>query len=265
VPPSKRPPTPEPDPAAGRAPMVAASRRRVPKTSEIVARELADHIITAELADGTVLPPEREMMEALGVGRTTLREALRLLESRGALTIKAGPRGGPVVRQPAPSDLGQALTMILQFETATANDLMTARVSLEPAVARAAAQGITPEQVAELRAANEAMLDAIEDEDDFVEANRRFHEILARASGNVVLEMFTRSLMTIADGRAVGTSYSPKARAGVHAAHEQVIATVAAGDPDAAEQAMLDHLEEARRHWHRRHPDLADQPVRWSG
>jgi DNA-binding FadR family transcriptional regulator len=254
------PSSPEPDRT-----MNGVGRRRMPKTSEIVARDLADRIIAAELPEGTVLPPEREMTQALGIGRTTLREALRLLESRGALTIKAGPRGGPVVRHPSPTDLGQALKMILQFETATARDLMIARLSLEPAVARAAATTITPEQLAELRATNDRLLTHIDDEDAFLEANRAFHEILACACGNAVLEMFTKSLMTIADGRAVGASYSPRARAEVHAAHERVIAAVAAADADAAQAAMLAHIEAARRHWHRRHPDLDGRPVRWAG
>jgi DNA-binding FadR family transcriptional regulator len=77
--------------------------------------------------------------------------------------------------------------------------------------------------------------------------------------------MFTRSLMTIADGRAVGARYSPRARKEVHAAHERVVAAVAAGDPDGAQAAMLAHIEAARRHWHRRHPDLDGRPVRWAG
>jgi DNA-binding FadR family transcriptional regulator len=248
-----------------RASMGAIARHRAPKTSEIVARGIADRIIAGRLEEGTVLPPEREMTLALGVGRTTLREALRLLESRGALTVKSGAHGGPVVRHPSPSDLGQALKMILQFETATGRDLMTARLALEPVVARAAALARTPNHVAELRAANATLLDATGDEKAFLEANRRFHEVLAHSCGNVVLEMFTRSLMTIADGRAVGASYSPEARTEVHAAHTRILDAVAAGDADAARDAMLAHIEAARRHWHRRHPELDGKPVRWAG
>jgi len=87
-------------------------RRRQPKTSERIARDIASHIVDNKLAPGTMLPTEREMIESMGVGRTTLREALRLLETRGVLTIKSGPRGGPVVRRPRPSDLSEALTCI---------------------------------------------------------------------------------------------------------------------------------------------------------
>lgn len=244
--------------------MAGMGHRRLPKKSEIVARELADRIVAAGLAEGTLLPPEREMTATLGVGRTTLREALRLLESRGALTIKAGPHGGPVVRHPSPADLGQALKMILQFETATAGDLMTARLSLEPAVARAAATAMTPEQLVQLRASNDALLTDIDDESAFLTANRTFHEILARACGNVVLEMFTRSLMTIADGRAVGARYSLRARSSVHAAHQLVIEALAARDVAGSERAMLAHIEAARDHWYRHHPDLQGRPVRWA-
>jgi DNA-binding FadR family transcriptional regulator len=246
------------------APPSLGARRRTPKISEAVARGLADEIITSGLAAGTRLPPEKEMTETFGVGRTTLREALRLLESRGVLTIRAGPRGGPVVRHPSPSDLSEALTLILQFESATANDLMNARVSLEPAVARAAAKAMTADQLAELRAANADLLEAVSDQDAFLEANARFHETLAHGCGNSVLELFASSLLSLADGRSIGPNYAAKLRPTVHAAHEKIIAAVAARDPDAAEAAMAEHLEDAQKHWRRAHPELLNRLVRWA-
>src|SRR5437762_10728735 len=112
---------------------------RSPKTSEVIARNLATRIAEGGLAPGSRLPVEREMVETLGVGRTTLREALRLLETRGVLTIRPGPRGGPAVRRPRPADLGAALTLILQFEQASLADIMEAREALRPMVARLAA------------------------------------------------------------------------------------------------------------------------------
>src|SRR5207248_107530 len=81
---------------------------RSPKTSEVIARDLAARIAEGGLAPGSRLPVERVMLESLGVGRTTLREALRLLETRGVLTIRAGPKGGPVVRRPSAEAFGDA-------------------------------------------------------------------------------------------------------------------------------------------------------------
>lgn len=237
--------------------------RRMPKTSELVARDLANAIVSENMPEGTLLPPEREMTEALGVGRTTLREALRLLETSGVLTIRSGPRGGPIVRRPSPTDLSEALTLILQFESATAGDLIYARISLEVAVARAAAGAASDTDLAELRATNDLLLEELDDEQSFLHSNREFHGVLAHASGNMVLEMFTKALLSLADGRALGVQYSRRTRAHVHRAHERIIDAVAGRDPAAAEAAMLEHMQEARDYWTRRYPEVLARRVRW--
>jgi DNA-binding FadR family transcriptional regulator len=84
--------------------------------SEIVARQISQQFIADGLAEGTRLPPEKAMVDRYQVGRGTLREALRLLENRGVLSIKTGRDGGPVVRRPRPSDLGEAINLILRFD-----------------------------------------------------------------------------------------------------------------------------------------------------
>src|SRR3984957_6839401 len=142
------------------------SNRRVLKRSEVIARDLVQYIVDSRLPAGTRLPREREMIEQLGVGRTTLREALRSLETRGVLTIRSGPGGGPVVRRPEPSDLTESLTLILQFQRATLVEVLDARAWLEPTVARIAASHITKAEVRRLREVNaevEAAIDADEE------------------------------------------------------------------------------------------------------
>src|ERR1700722_19133957 len=152
------------EPAASRPPRVLPAlgrdRKRTLKTSELIARDLASYIVDQELPEGTALPPERGMVASFGVGRNTLREALRILESRGVITIRSGPGGGPVVRRPRPSDLGEALTLILQFESATFREVMDARAWLEPIVTRSAARSIGKPAIAELRAVNASMVEA---------------------------------------------------------------------------------------------------------
>ena len=81
---------------------------RSPKTSERVARDLVTHIIDNNLAEGTKLPNEKQLAEVFQVGRTTLREALRLLETHGVIIIRPGPGGGPVVRRPQRTTCGKA-------------------------------------------------------------------------------------------------------------------------------------------------------------
>jgi DNA-binding FadR family transcriptional regulator len=241
-----------------------SARPRNLKTSERVARELVAYIVDEDLPEGTTLPPERIMLETLDIGRTSLREALRLLETRGVITIRSGPGGGPVVRRPRPADLSEALTLILQFESSTFLEVMEARTWLEPILARLAATRMSDEAIAALRSANEEIDGAQENLDAFSAGNRNFHEIIAQNCGNIVLQIFGATLHAIGDGRAVGISYGRKQTLAIAQAHEGLIEAFEARDEDAAEAAMQVHLEEANKYWRTRYSDLVSRPVRWS-
>jgi DNA-binding FadR family transcriptional regulator len=234
------------------------------KTSEIIARELANHIVDRELVEGTRLPPEHEMLEIFRVGRTTLREALRLLETRGVITIRAGRHGGPVVRRPRPADLSESLTLILQFEQSSLADVLVAREALEPVVARLAAERITDEALAVLRSTVDAMLANIGDQRVFLRENRIFHSTIAEASGSVVFSVFNDTLKSIADGAVVGVEYTPSRRRAVAQAHLEIIEALERRDPLSAESAMREHVEAAGRYWKAKYADIFNSPVRWA-
>ena len=204
------------------------------------------------------------MAESMGVGRTTIREALRLLETRGVLTIRSGPGGGPVVRRPRPRELAEALTLILQFEGATFEQVMEAREWLEPTITRKAVSRIPASAIEELESANAAILDSLSDVEAFSAANRDFHSIIAQNCGNIVLQIFSETLLVIGDGRPMGITYTSRQIAAIAEAHRTIIDTVVAGDGDAAEAAMSEHLGEARRYWKHNFAKLVSQPVRWT-
>lgn len=203
------------------------------------------------------------MGESYGVGRTTLREALRLLETRGVITIRSGPRGGPVVRRPQPSDFSEALTLILQFEGASLKDVIEAREALEPTVARLAAERITKAQLAVLQESVDAILADLDDHEAFQRENERFHTTVAQAAGSVVLQVFNETLKSIADGGVVGVRYTPKRREAVAQAHQRIVDALAAHDADASASTMQIHLDEANGYWQRKYPDLVARPLRW--
>jgi DNA-binding FadR family transcriptional regulator len=241
----------------------SVTRQRNLKTSELVARELATYIVDSGLTEGTTLPTERNMAESLGVGRTTMREALRLLETRGVLTIRPGPGGGPVVRRPRPADLSEALTLMLQFDSATFEEVMAARGSLEPVVARLAAVNIDDAAVQQLKVANEAIAAGSDDVSAMV-GNKRFHEIIAESCGNLPLRIFTATLIQIGDGRSVGVTYGPKHILGIVGAHQLIIEALESRDAEAAETAMRSHLTEAATYWRKKFPDSISRAVRWT-
>jgi DNA-binding FadR family transcriptional regulator len=80
-----------------KAKVAARSRRRTAKVSEIIAREIVHD--SRGLPPGTMLPSEAKLLERYQVGRTSLREALRVLEMQGLIVIRPGPGGGPMLTE----------------------------------------------------------------------------------------------------------------------------------------------------------------------
>jgi DNA-binding FadR family transcriptional regulator len=254
----------EQDPVVTTAdPMLRSTRRRNHKTSERIARDIANYIVDADLPEGSTLPREKEMLEMLGVGRMTLREGLRLLETQGVIDIRSGPRGGPVVRKPQPDDLAGALTLLLQFHRASLADVMLARQALEPMVAALAAEHITDDQVARLQETVDLMRAHTTSQEVFFLQNERFHQLVAEASGSVILQVFSDTLKNIASGEDFGIEYRPDHRTAVADAHDKVVVALRKRKPRDAEKAMREHLSEAAQYWNRRYPELMARPVRW--
>lgn len=243
--------------------LLRSTRRRNLKTSERIARDIANYIVDADLPEGARLPREKEMLEMMGVGRMTLREALRLLETQGVIDIRSGAQGGPVVRRPQPEDLAGNLTLVLQFHGASLSDVMLARQALEPLIARLAATHATDEQLDELAGTIEKMRRHAGREDVFLRENERFHQLVAEASGSVSLRVFSATLKNIASGEDAGVEYRPEQHVAVARAHGRILTALRNRRPAAAEKAMQEHLEEAATYWQRRYPELWARPVRW--
>ena len=109
--------------------------RRALKLSEEIAGELVRDIVAGGLRIGDHLAPEATMLVHYGVGRESLREALRLLESQGLITIKRGPGGGPVVAGVDPLYLARTASLFFHVGGATYDEVLEAWQVLEPALA----------------------------------------------------------------------------------------------------------------------------------
>src|SRR3954454_8499830 len=95
----------------------------VRKLSTLLADSITETILKNGMQPGHRLPPEREMRDQFGVGRGTLREALRVLEAEGLIIVKAGPRGGPVVAKPDVDRVTRLLILLLIAWGATLRDV----------------------------------------------------------------------------------------------------------------------------------------------
>jgi DNA-binding FadR family transcriptional regulator len=105
---------------------VAEPHLRVPKMAELVSDRLRRQIIRGELSTGDALPSETALMARLGVSRPTLREAFRVLESEGLITIRRGAHGGARVQSPNGEIAGRYAGLLLEFRRTTLADVYNA-------------------------------------------------------------------------------------------------------------------------------------------
>jgi DNA-binding FadR family transcriptional regulator len=238
--------------------------RRPLQRSEVIARALVEHIVDARLPAGSMLPREREMSEQLGVGRTTLRQALRILETRRVLTVRSGPGGGPVVRHPQPSELTEAFTLILQFQRATMVEVLDASIWLEPIAARMAASRITKAEIKRLRDINAEIKAAIDSSDEnIMDADQRFRRVIAGSTGNLVVQAFIETMLTAADIGVTELQRSKEFKRLTVRGHENVIAALEANDPDRAEAAIRQHVSEGKKRRVKQNRELMFRALRW--
>jgi GntR family transcriptional regulator, transcriptional repressor for pyruvate dehydrogenase complex len=200
----------------------------------------------------------------MGVARNTLREALRLLELQGVITIKAGPGGGPIVARPDHRPLAYSLSLALQGTDVSFLDLVKTRRTIEAELARQAATARDGTDVAELDASIERMRSELIEEDSFLNENLRFHDLVAAAARNRIMQLFHASLKEISDGHAIGVAYTPKHRTAVLKAHEGILDAIRDGDPDRAHDAMSAHMDEFEAYIRRRYREQLDRSIRWN-
>ena len=239
------------------------SSLRPRKTATVLAQRIVGEISDRDLAPGTPLPPEREMLETYGVARGTLREALRFLEIQGVITIKTGPGGGPIVGRPGSRHFASTIAMTLQLTHTSFRSVLEARAVLEPALARRAAERISDADLERLHGSLVDMRERIEDVDFFLNENERFHEIVAEGAGNQVFALVITSLNWICDGTPLGVEYPLASREAVCKEHARIYRAISRRDPDRAAAAMAVHIGDFATYLERRYPRVVDAPLRW--
>jgi GntR family transcriptional regulator, transcriptional repressor for pyruvate dehydrogenase complex len=236
---------------------------RPKKTAMLLAQRLVAEIADNNLAPGTPLPPEHEMLERYEVARGSLREALRFLEIQGVLTIKTGASGGPIVGRPGSRHLASILAMMLQLEHAHFNDVLEARQVMEPPLARLAADRMSDRQIEALHESVVRMREQIEDDGAFLEENQTFHTEIAEATGNHLFALLTSSLNWISDASVLGVRYPLDARRSVCQEHGRIQQAIADREGDRAEAAMSVHLGDFAAYVHKNFPLSVAAELSW--
>ena len=231
--------------------------------AEHVAQQLLERIIAAKLKPGSSFATEAELLSQFNVSRPTLRESLKVLESQGVLELRPGPGGGIIVREPSIDLLAHGLSVFLRLREVPFVTVIKAREVIEPALAYEAAANGSEADFAELEASIVRMkaLDAQTDQEAFLEENRVFHSIIARASGNKVLQVFWDTISILAHGEHHGIRYSVGNQAHVIKAHQHILEACRRRDGSAAAAAMEKHVSGLENLVRERYQHLLQHPT----
>lgn len=215
--------------------------RRIEKVSESVARAIVRDV--AALEPGDRLPSEASMLERYEVSRGSLREALRILEIQGLITIKPGPGGGPVLLGPDVDGMAKMQSLHFHLMGARYSELLAARVVIEPQIARMAAERTDRAALSVLEPFLLERTDDIVIDEDYLEGASGFHRVMCTLSGNPVLDIIASSLNQIVLSHVKGAMFTDERRYEIGCDHVAIVEAVLDGNGALAEQLMRDHME----------------------
>ena len=209
---------------------------------EKVVLAIEGEIAKRRLQVGAKLPPEREFAERLGVSRTVVREAVRILVTKGLLETRHGI--GTTVRELNHEQISKPLTLFLRTSgrEITIEHLHQVRSVLEVVSAALAAELSTPEDIADLRRICAEMQDAEHDSRRFAVKDAEFHRRLSLATQNPLITLLLDSMNELMTEIRQIVSNEPNLFQRVMGGHTRIADAVEAKDPERARAAMRDHL-----------------------
>jgi GntR family transcriptional repressor for pyruvate dehydrogenase complex len=231
--------------------MVEPIRIERRKLFEQVASHLERQIVSGRLRPGDRLPRERDLCQMFGVGRPAIREALIALQMQGLVELRNGAAAR--VAAASPTDLVAGVAPAVQQMLLSAEgqrNFQKLRAFVEVGLARHAARHAGEADLARLEAALAANVAAVDDPERFVATDVAFHFVLAKIMDNPVFTAVHDALATwLAEQRRV-TNAAPGSSRAAAEAHRRIHEAIRRRDPDAAERAMAEHMEQvAALYW----------------
>ena len=218
------------------------------KLSDEVFERLKHLIVSGKKSSGSLMPSERELMERFEVGRPAIREALQQLEGMGLVAINHGERARVLELTPQSlmKQVDQSARIMLSLSSDTLENLKSARIFFERGMAREAALKATDEDLEIMRATLDEQRRLLGDAEAFIAADMKFHTQIAAISRNPIFTAVSEAMLgwlkTYHSEMLIWTGKEKYTLA----EHEEIISHLAANDPDAAEAAMVNHLERSR-------------------
>jgi GntR family transcriptional regulator, transcriptional repressor for pyruvate dehydrogenase complex len=214
------------------------------KTYELVAERLIQQIGAGQLKPGDALPTERELVQSYAVGRSSVREALRMLESKGLIAANGnGTFSVAELRSP----LNNSFDLLVTLDAASYAELFEVRRFVEGESAALAAQRRTKPQLRRMESEIEAMAAGLGSEEQFIAADLRFHLTVAESTRNRVLVYLMHAIRNLLQ-RSLSSSYHiPGSPEGAIEMHRLIFDAIAAKRPEEARQRMQEHVARVER------------------
>jgi len=226
----------------------------VPRAADVVADRIRELIVTGLLADGARLPRLDGLLDEFGISGPTMREALRMLESEGLITVQRGKVGGAIVHRPSYTTAASTLALVLRSHDTEIADVAQSLAVLERECAVLCARNPDRERTVvpallELNETARGLVDA--EETTFTEAMTAFHEELMRGCGLTTLALATRAIGAIwlvsvrqwaADNGAHGTFVTLEERLAWLDRQARLVELIEAGNEAGVEEMMSEHF-----------------------
>jgi GntR family transcriptional regulator, transcriptional repressor for pyruvate dehydrogenase complex len=223
----------------GRNPLAVIEPVRRSRLYQDIVSQIEALLERGELHPGDQLPPERALAEQFQVSRASVREALRSLELLGIVETHAG--GGTFVRRTAPEDLARPLSNLI-VRGHTLSDVIEVRGLIEPAIAAAAAQRMTEQELAELRTILDEQDRKVAAGEPYVEEDSRFHELIGHGARNELLMTMLGVIWDVLrSSREQWLQTNQRAHASIDA-HRRILRALESHDADAARVAAAEHI-----------------------
>ena len=216
--------------------------------TERAQQQFEELIVSGKLKPGDRLPSESEMGKMLGVSRTVVREAVRLLSARGLVEARSG--SGIYVRELNSGMIREPIDLLLRCRAIKVEDIIDVRTLMEVHLAGLAAERATSEDIAAMEQAIAALHNPRLSPREYAEIDVAFHACLAAASGNPLFGILSQSLNAVMiDPIRFTFERSTSARNDTIQEHGRILDRVKARDPEGARQAMAESLIDAPHNW----------------
>jgi GntR family transcriptional regulator, transcriptional repressor for pyruvate dehydrogenase complex len=208
---------------------------------EEVVSQIHELIRAGKVKAGDQLPSERELAETFKVSRTSVREALRALETRGLIVSRTGA-GNFVAELPVESLVAPLATLLLEEKDALA-DIFEMRKLIEPHIASLAAERATEKDIARMKEILNKQKEAVDRGQTGVDADAEFHFAIGRATQNQALEKLVSGLMDLLSHSREESLQTPGRSQASIDSHFKILSAIEEHDQEQARKAMLRHIQ----------------------